>query len=66
VSFFLSGGKEIQIEHYASGKPGLRPAILLVHGSGGPLRGIDPFARQAVLGICFSLHSPQPEGTKSI
>lgn len=47
MSFFLSGGKEIQIEHYASGKPGLRPAILLVHGSGGPLRGIDPFARQA-------------------
>ncbi|MGE5321439.1 MAG: alpha/beta hydrolase family protein [Actinomycetota bacterium] len=44
---FLSGEKEIRLEHYASAKPGLRPAILLVHGSGGPMGGIDPFARQA-------------------
>ena len=44
---FVSGDKHISIEHYAAGKLGLRPAIVLVHGSGGPLRGIDPFARQA-------------------
>jgi carboxymethylenebutenolidase len=44
---FVSGGQQISIDHYASGKLGLTPAIMLVHGSGGPLRGIDPFARQA-------------------
>ena len=44
---FVSGDKKITLEHYASGKLGLSPAIVLVHGSGGPLRGIDPFARQA-------------------
>lgn len=47
MSYFVSGEKEIRLEHYASEKPGLRPAVLLVHGSGGPLHGIDPFARQA-------------------
>lgn len=44
---FVSSNKQVTIEHYASGKLGLSPAIVLVHGSGGPLRGIDPFARQA-------------------
>lgn len=47
MPYFSSNGKQIQLDHYAPGKPGLSPAILLVHGSGGPLRGIDPFARQA-------------------
>jgi carboxymethylenebutenolidase len=47
MSFFVSGGKQITLEHYSPGKLGLSPAILLVHGSGGPLRGIDPFARSA-------------------
>lgn len=47
MPYFVSGEKQIQLVHYASGKIGTRPAILLVHGSGGPLRGIDPFARQA-------------------
>ncbi len=47
MPYFSSYEKQIQLDHYASGKPGLSPAILLVHGSGGPLRGIDPFARQA-------------------
>jgi carboxymethylenebutenolidase len=55
---FVSGDKQITIEHYTSGKLGLSPAIVLVHGSGGPLRGIDPFARQAAgLGVhVFVVH----------
>jgi carboxymethylenebutenolidase len=47
MPYFPSSEKQIQLDHYASGKPGLTPAILLVHGSAGPLHGIDPFARQA-------------------
>ena len=47
MPYFVSGEKQIQLVHYLSGKIGARPAILLVHGSGGPLRGSDPFARQA-------------------
>jgi carboxymethylenebutenolidase len=46
---FVSGDKAITLDHYPSGKLGLSPSIVLVHGSGGPLRGIDPFARQAAL-----------------
>jgi dienelactone hydrolase len=46
VSSFASGGKNIRIDHYAPGV-GTRPTILILHGSGGPLRGIDPFAQQA-------------------
>jgi carboxymethylenebutenolidase len=44
---FQSGGKSIRIDHYFPSKPGSHPAVLLVHGSGGPLGGIDPFANQA-------------------
>ena len=47
MASFVSGGKQVTLDHYSSEKPGLSPAILLVHGSGGPLRGIDPFARTA-------------------
>jgi dienelactone hydrolase len=47
MPLFVSGGKQITLDHYSPAKPGLNPAILLVHGSGGPLRGIDPFARSA-------------------
>lgn len=46
MTSFLSGAKQIGIEHYSPG-PGARPAILILHGSGGPLGGIDPFAQQA-------------------
>jgi carboxymethylenebutenolidase len=55
---FLSGDKQITLDHYASGTPALSPAVLLVHGSGGPLAGIDPFARQAAgLGVhVFAVH----------
>jgi dienelactone hydrolase len=58
MPFFQSGDKQINIDHYASGSASLSPAILLVHGSGGPLRGIDPFARQAAgLGVhVFVVH----------
>jgi carboxymethylenebutenolidase len=47
MPYFVSSEKQIQLDHYASRKIGLSPAVLLVHGSGGPLRGIDPFAQQA-------------------
>jgi carboxymethylenebutenolidase len=55
---FLSGDKQIILDHYASGRLGLSPAIVLVHGSGGPLPGIDPFARQAAgMGVhVFGVH----------
>jgi carboxymethylenebutenolidase len=46
MSSFISGGKEIQMDHYAPRRAGASPAVLLVHGSGGPLR-LDPFAQQA-------------------
>ena len=35
------------MDHYAPSKAGASPAVLLVHGSGGPLRGLDPFAEKA-------------------
>jgi dipeptidyl aminopeptidase/acylaminoacyl peptidase len=44
---FTSGDKEIRIDHYAPSGSGLNPAVVLVHGSGGPLYGLDPFAQQA-------------------
>lgn len=47
MPLFLSGEKEIRLDHYAPGTPGLHPAILLVHGSGGPLGALDPFGKQA-------------------
>lgn len=55
---FVSGDKHITLDHYTSGNPRLSPAVLLVHGSGGPLGGIDPFARQAAgLGVhVFAVH----------
>lgn len=61
---YQSGGQTIHIDHYASGKAGLSPVVLLVHGSGGPLRGIDPFARQAAnLGVhVFVVHYFQRTG----
>lgn len=52
VASFLSGERQIGIDHYSPGS-GTRPAILIVHGSGGPLRGIDPFAQQAA---SFGVH----------
>jgi dienelactone hydrolase len=61
---FVSGEKSIQIDHYSPGGPGPAPAVLLLHGSGGPLRGIDPFARQAAgFGVhVFALHYFQQTG----
>lgn len=61
---FVSGGKSIQIDHYSPSGAGPAPAVLLVHGSGGPLRGLDPFARQAAsFGVhVFALHYFQRTG----
>jgi carboxymethylenebutenolidase len=50
---FLSGSKSIRIDHYPPRTAGSSPAILLVHGSGGPMNGIDPFAQQAT---AFGVH----------
>jgi len=61
---FLSGEKSIQIDHHAPGGAGPAPAVLLLHGSGGTLSGLDPFARQAAgFGVhVFSLHYFQKTG----
>ena len=53
MASFLSGGKPIRIDHYAPGRGSSAPAVLLVHGSGGPLAGIDPYAPQAA---AFGVH----------
>ncbi len=54
---YLLGGK-VPLDHYSPSRAGTSPAILLLHGSGGPLRGIDPFAEQAAgMGVhVFALH----------
>jgi carboxymethylenebutenolidase len=61
---FVSGEKSIQIDHYSPNGPCPAPAVLLLHGSGGPLRGLDPFARQASsFGVhVFALHYFQRTG----
>jgi dipeptidyl aminopeptidase/acylaminoacyl peptidase len=61
---FHSGDKIIQLDHYAPANGGSAPAVLLLHGSGGPLRGLDPFARQAAgFGVhVFALHYFQRTG----
>jgi dienelactone hydrolase len=46
---FTSAGREIRIDHYAPQRSGGSPAVILLHGSGGPMRGLDPFAGQAAL-----------------
>jgi dienelactone hydrolase len=53
MATFTSGGREIRIDHYAPKRSGSNPAVILLHGSGGPLRGLDPFAGQAAL---FGVH----------
>lgn len=53
MATFTSGGRQIRIDHYAPKRGGNSPAIILVHGSGGPLGGLDPFAGQAAL---FGVH----------
>src|SRR4051812_40347954 len=46
-STFISGGKQIRINRYEPAGAGAHPAVILIHGSGGPLRGADPIAQQA-------------------
>jgi carboxymethylenebutenolidase len=53
MATFTSGGKSIRIDHYPPSQAGSSPAVILVHGSGGPLHGLDPFASQAAL---FGVH----------
>jgi len=58
MATFESGGKPIRLDHYPPNHAGNSPAVILVHGSGGPLHGLDPFASQAAnFGIhVFVLH----------
>lgn len=58
MSSFLSGSKQVRIDHYPPAKAGTSPAVILVHGSGGPFHGIDPYAQQAAaFGVhVFALH----------
>src|SRR5947209_6109921 len=53
MATFTSSGRQIRIDHYAPPRTGNGPAIILLHGSGGPMRGLDPFAGQAAL---FGVH----------
>jgi dienelactone hydrolase len=53
MATFTSNGKPIRIDHYPPNHAGSSPAIILIHGSGGPLHGLDPFASQAAM---FGLH----------
>jgi carboxymethylenebutenolidase len=46
-STFLSGGKQIRVDRHEPAGAGAHPAVILIHGSGGPLRGADPIAQQA-------------------
>jgi dipeptidyl aminopeptidase/acylaminoacyl peptidase len=41
-AYYDSGGKKVLVEQYDSGRPGKRPALILLHGSGGVLfPGLD-------------------------
>jgi dienelactone hydrolase len=53
MATFISGGKPIRIDHYPPNRAGSSPAVILIHGSGGPLHGLDPFAGQAAI---FGVH----------
>jgi dienelactone hydrolase len=53
MATFTSNGKPIRIDHYPPNHAGSSPAMILIHGSGGPLHGLDPFASQAAM---FGLH----------
>ena len=53
MATFTSNGKSIRIDHYPPNHAGSSPAVILIHGSGGPLHGLDPFASQAAI---FGVH----------
>ena len=53
MATFISDGKPIRLDHYPPNHAGSSPAVILVHGSGGPLHGLDPFAGQAAM---FGVH----------
>lgn len=53
MSTFTCDGKSIRVDHYPPNHAGSSPAVILVHGSGGPLHGLDPFASQAAM---FGVH----------
>jgi dienelactone hydrolase len=58
MATFFSDGKPIRLDHYPPNHAGSSPAVVLIHGSGGPLHGLDPFASQAAhFGVhVFVLH----------
>jgi dienelactone hydrolase len=53
MSTFTCDGESIRVDHYPPNHAGSSPAVILVHGSGGPLHGLDPFASQAAM---FGVH----------
>jgi len=53
MATFISDGKPIRLDHYPPNHAGSSPAVILIHGSGGPLHGLDPFAGQAAM---FGVH----------
>ena len=53
MATFTSGGKPIRLDHYPPSHAGNSPAVILIHGSGGPVHGLDPFAGQASM---FGVH----------
>jgi carboxymethylenebutenolidase len=53
MATFISDGKPIRLDHYPPNHAGSSPAVILIHGSGGPLHGLDPFADQAAM---FGVH----------
>jgi dienelactone hydrolase len=47
TAYYLSGGKKIGVEIYEPSKPGRFPAIVILHGSNGPMSNfVDGFAQQ--------------------
>ena len=44
---FLADGQPINIDEYSPADERKHPAVLLVHGAGGPLTGLDPYAEKA-------------------
>jgi carboxymethylenebutenolidase len=44
---FLADGHPVNIDEYSPADERQHPAVLLVHGAGGPLTGLDPYAEKA-------------------
>jgi dienelactone hydrolase len=62
MATFVSDGKQIRLDQYPPNQAGSAPAVILIHGSGGPLHGLDPFASQAAqFGVYVFVLHPIPQ-----